>query len=84
MPEPLYALKEDLDMVTHDVTELKRAYISVDFIAGKFKDLHDEHIFQAQQVGRLENDVRYIKRRTDRIEKLLVLICQKLEINPAV
>lgn len=66
MSLPLFALKEDLDMIIQDVYELKHAFNSIDEIAGRFKDMHDEQTCQAEQMRRIEGRLDIIEHRLDK------------------
>lgn len=80
-------------MLTKDVALLKDNYSAIDHIAKRFDDLWHEQTMQAQQMGRIEKQLREelpemktrldnMEIRLDRMEKILLLICKKLGINP--
>ena len=78
-------------MVTLDVKELKKVYTPIDHIAKRFDDLWHEQKIQAGQMREIEKRLNKLEQRLDKIEarldnmeKLLLLICKKLEINPTV
>lgn len=68
MAEQLFALKRDLDMVTQDVQILKNSYDSIDYIAGKFKDLWDEQTCQSAQMDRMAEDIKKITIRLNEVD----------------
>lgn len=61
MPEPLYALKRDLDMLTDDVQTLKTSYNLLDYIAKVVRNVEIEQLAQAAQMGRMEKDIAEMK-----------------------
>ncbi len=88
MPEQLYALKRDLDMLTRDMDNLKKSYGLLDYIAKVVHDSGLEQMAQAAQMRRMEDEMRLMRtvmenteNRLSRVEKNLVIIMKHLGIN---
>lgn len=84
MAPPLFALKEDLDMITQDVATLKSSYTSIDHIARRFDDLWKEQLFQSKQMDRMASDISDLKKNQGRMQEDIRKICLKLNINPEI
>ena len=78
MLEPLYALKQDLDMVTNDVQELKHSYDLLDYIAKVVHDSELEQLSQARQMRRMEQRLDAVEQRLDAVEQRLDAVEQRL------
>lgn len=78
MSKALFALKDDVDMLTIQVQQLASRNTTIDWMAQKMKKFDEELTCQGEQMRRMEDDIKGIKS----IKKILVLICQKLNINP--
>src|SRR3989338_10670389 len=75
----LYALKDDLDMLTEDVKNLKHGYGLLDYIAKVVHDSELEQLAQAAQMRRMEGRFVVIEKRLDSVEKRLDNVEQRLD-----
>ena len=75
----LYALKDDLDMLTEDVKNLKHGYGLLDYIAKVVHDSELEQLAQAAQMRRMEGRFVVIEKRLDNVEKRLDAVEKRLD-----
>ena len=74
MDKPLFALKDDLDMLAEKVQQLYIGFTHLDWIVQRIKRLDEELTCQGEQMRRMDEYMQITTERMQRMEKQMGLM----------